>query len=227
MDVSGERQRRLKVVRANKRLRKENQSLEDSIPGKIVAGIEAYVGGARELMAEYETVTREIIESSLQKRILEIPEKAKASYIPNSVVLPLVLGILSEVDRNFRKAPISIWAGGENIYSGSLFHRICKLGTLEIEELIKENADELNILKNGKTYVTEREGYDLVFHPFFIKGFENFRDIGVYAIPNEKEKEKLGRRMRNLGNSTIERLQKLYDKLITPEGDYGAVHGAV
>ncbi|MAG50555.1 hypothetical protein CL621_02860 [archaeon] len=217
LDITGEKRRRLKLVRANRELRKKNADLENFLEQKILEGVGAYVGKARKQMVEYEAVTKKIVSTALTKHMPKMSERVKAAYVPNSVVMPIVLGTLYSIDRRFRKSPISIWSEGKNIHNGENFFRICKLGTMAIEDLINKNTPQLSKLKHGETYTIEKKGFDLVFHNFAVKGVENVNNLGIYAVPRKQEgKRRVRKVMKDLGDSAIDRLQKVYDKLITP-----------
>tara|TARA_Y100000310_G_scaffold137432_1_gene136289 strand:+ start:8367 stop:9143 length:777 start_codon:yes stop_codon:yes gene_type:complete len=219
-----ENKRRKELIKSNHELKEEKRILEESFPIKVKQKVDEYVIDARKMMKEHEIVTKEIVTSALTKRDPELSEAIKARYIPNSVVLPMVINTLAAVDRRFRKSPLAIYSNGESIYTGNNFSRISKLGTLEVKALIEEHTSELSELEWDKPYVVENDKFDLYFHKFIVHGIkdgEDMNNIGVYAVPKAKEKKRVGKLMKNLGSSTIERIQKAYGKMMTPEVEYG------
>jgi len=229
MKASGRREKNLELVRALRGCKKDNEllrgqreelkkSMDREVNRRISEGIENYVATARMQVAEYKEATKELVASAMTRNMPDMSDRLKMSYVPQRSVVPIVINSLALADRNFRKAPLTVWHDGERIHTGENFYRVCKLGTIELGRLVEDSLPELVALRKGETYVIEREGFDLALTN--VSFGESLQSVGVYAVP---KKLKAGKIMSDLGASAIDRIQRFCEKYRPAEngGDLG------
>ena len=227
MNVSGVRQSRLVLVRDNRKLRGENSGLRTSIDERVSDGIGTYVYEARQMMTEYDAASKALVASAISRNIPHVSDRMKAHYIPNSSILPIVINALSMGDRRFKKLPLSIWYEGENVYMSSSFSKACSLDTGGLSELIDANAEEIGKLKHGRAHNVCVGETDLVINRFEAPGIDSVNTIGIYALPNRKDKRNVSKVIGNAGADTISSIREAYRRLATPEDVGGLANGAV
>jgi len=234
MKISGIRQSRLELVRANRRLRGENGDLRNenddfrtSIDAKVRDGVGVYTAEARRLMAEHGAATSELVSGAMSRNIPHMPEKTKAHYVPNSTILPIVIGTLSAGDRRFRNLPLSIWHEGTDVYTSHSFSRACGLSSGELGALIDDHAQDIGSLKHGKAYTLKSDEFDLVVRRLEAPGIDDVNSVGIYAVPNADNKKRAAKVIRDAGSDAVSSIRKSYRRLATPDDVGGLDYGTI